>query len=120
MYMAQGIETLDGKRYPLLGLLPAWTRMRPRRQSLGYVEITLTRDCLWGHRGEQLRGHEFHYSELVGNPEWPTAYDVRYRRSERVSHDGFQSRSVLASYTHLHFASRPGAVEQLVHHLAGA
>jgi cobyrinic acid a,c-diamide synthase len=120
MYMAQGIETLDGKRHSLLGLVPAWTRMRPRRQSLGYVEITLTRDCIWGHPGEQLRGHEFHYSELVGNPDWPTVYDVRYRRSDRVGHDGFQSRSVLASYAHLHFASRPGAVEQLVRSMAGA
>jgi cobyrinic acid a,c-diamide synthase len=118
MYLAQGIETLDGKHHPLLGLLPAWTRMRPRRQTLGYVEITLARDCLWGHTGEQLRGHEFHYSELVGNPDWPTAYDVRYRRSDRVTHDGFQSRSILASYAHLHFASRPGAVEQLVRCMA--
>jgi cobyrinic acid a,c-diamide synthase len=120
MYLAQGIETLDGKRHPLLGLLPAWTRMRPRRQSLGYVEITLTRDCLWGHCGEQLRGHEFHYSELIGNPAWPTAYDVHYRRSDRVSHEGFQSRTILASYAHLHFASRPGAVQKFVSFMAGA
>ena len=120
MYLAQGIETLDGQRHPLLGLLPAWTRMRSRRQSLGYVEITLTRECLWGQAGERLRGHEFHYSELVGHPDWPTAYDLRYRRSDQVSHEGFQRGSLLASYTHLHFASQPGAVEQFVRYLAKA
>ena len=120
MYLAQGIETVDGRRHPLLGLLPAWTRMRSRRQSLGYVEITLTRECLWGQPGERLRGHEFHYSELVNDPDWPTAYDLRYRRSDRVSHEGFQRGPLLASYTHLHFASRPGAVEQFVRYLAKA
>jgi cobyrinic acid a,c-diamide synthase len=120
MYLAQGIETVDGRRHPLLGLLPAWTRMRSRRQSLGYVEITLTRECLWGQPGERLRGHEFHYSELVNDPDWPTAYDLRYRRSDRVSHEGFQRGPLLASYTHLHFASRPGAVEQFVRYLVKA
>ncbi len=120
MYLSQGIETLDGQRHSLLGLLPAWTRMRPRRQSLGYIEITLTRECLWGQPGERLRGHEFHYSELVGDPDWPTAYDLHYRRSDRVSHEGFQRGSLLASYTHLHFASRPRAVQQFVRYLEKA
>jgi cobyrinic acid a,c-diamide synthase len=110
MYTTQGIETLDGKRHPLVGLVPAWTRMYPRRQSLGYVEVTLTRDSLWGSRGEQLRGHEFHYSGLLETPDWPTAYAVRYRRASAGVQDGFQSGSVLASYLHLHVASRPRAV----------
>lgn len=110
MYATRGIETLDGKRHALLGLVPAWTRMYPRRQSLGYVEVTLTRDSLWGSRGERLRGHEFHYSGLLEPPDWPTAYAVRYRRSTDGARDGFQSGAVLASYLHLHVASRPEAV----------
>ncbi|MCX6910431.1 MAG: cobyrinate a,c-diamide synthase [Verrucomicrobia bacterium] len=62
MYLAKGIETSDGARHTLLGLLPAWTRMCSRRKSLGYVEVTLSQDSLWGRCGERLRGHEFHYS----------------------------------------------------------
>jgi len=65
MYLAEGIETLDGRRHALAGVLPLWTRMRERRKALGYVEVTLTQDALWGARGTTLRGHEFHYSELV-------------------------------------------------------
>jgi cobyrinic acid a,c-diamide synthase len=118
MYLSQGIETVDGQQYRMLGLLPVGTRMKPRRQSLGYVDVTLSRKCLWGEPGAQLRGHEFHYSELVAIPNWPTAYDVRYRRSDRISREGFQCGSVLASYAHLHFGSRPGAVENFVHCLA--
>ena len=38
MYLSQGIETLDGGRKPLVGLLPVWTKMRSRLKTLGYVE----------------------------------------------------------------------------------
>ncbi|MFA6562785.1 MAG: cobyrinate a,c-diamide synthase [Verrucomicrobiia bacterium] len=122
MYLAQGIETTDGARHALLGLLPAWTRMCQRRKSLGYVEVTLTRDSLWGKRGERFRGHEFHYSELLGNPatgsEWQTAYAVQHRQTDVAIAEGFQRGRVLASYAHIHFASRPEAVRHFVARLA--
>lgn len=115
MMLSQGIETLDGARHEMAGLLPAWTRMSPRIKSLGYVEISLTQDTPWGATGERLRGHEFHYSELLTAPEdWERAYSVRYRRSGAPVAEGFQSGSVLASYAHLHFASRPHAVARFV------
>jgi cobyrinic acid a,c-diamide synthase len=115
MYLSQGIETLEGVRHPMLGLLPAWTRMCPRRKSLGYVEVTLARESLWGHAGDMLRGHEFHYSELAHLPAGcELAYKLRYRRSERPAAEGFQSGQVLASYAHIHFASRPEAVRHFV------
>jgi cobyrinic acid a,c-diamide synthase len=118
MYLSQGIETLDGVRHPLLGLLPVWTRMCPRRRSLGYVEATLTCDTLWGRSGERLRGHEFHYSELLGVPTgYECAYTLLSRRSECPAAEGFQHGTVLASYAHLHFASRPSAVAHFVERL---
>ncbi len=114
MYLAQGIESLDGKRFPMAGLLPWWTRMLPRRKSLGYAEITLTQDSLFGSTGTRLRGHEFHYSELTSETSqqhgWHTAYSVRHRRSEVPQAEGFQRGNILASYVHTHFASRPEAV----------
>ena len=118
MYLSQGIETLDGERHPLLGLLPAWTRMCPRRQSLGYVEAELTRDCLWGCAGERLRGHEFHYSQLTSVPtHCETAYALHSRRADQPIAEGFQRGSVLASYAHLHFASQPKAVAHFMNRL---
>ena len=118
MYLSQGIETIEGVRHPLLGLLSAWTRMCPRRKSLGYVEALFTRDCLWGQCGDRIRGHEFHYSELTSlPPNFENAYALHYRRSERPASEGFQRGSVLTSYAHLHFASQPGAVACFVNHL---
>ncbi len=118
MYLSEGIEKLDGTRHSMLGLLSAWTRMCPRRQSLGYVEVELTRDCLWGKPGERVRGHEFHYSELTNVPSnCESAYALHHRRTDCPAAEGFQRGSVLASYTHLHFASQPGAIAHFVQHL---
>jgi len=118
MYLAQGIECGNGERHCLVGLLPKWTRMLNRRKALSYVEVTLTRDSLFGKRGDRLRGHEFHYSELVGDPieerGWRQPYLVQRRRSDEATLEGFQNGSIVASYVHAHFASRPGAVDHFV------
>ena len=86
MYLAQGIECGDAARHKLVGLLPQWTRMLDRRKALSYVEVTLTRDSLFGKQGERLRGHEFHYSELLDHPiedgGWNHPYSVKRRRSD--------------------------------------
>jgi cobyrinic acid a,c-diamide synthase len=124
MYLTQGIETRERKKYPLVGLLPAWTRMLDRLKTLGYVEARLIRDTLWGGKGGLLRGHEFHYSELQQDPtrdgRWAAAYHLKRRRSEDGEPEGFQDRETLASYVHLHWASRPEAVRAFIHHCGAA
>lgn len=118
MYLTQGIKTLDGKQYSMVGLLPTCSRMLDHLKSLGYVEVTLTADSLWGVRDESLRGHEFHYSELIGNPlnhgDWKPVYQVARRRSQGPVVEGFQRGRILASYIHLHWASRPHAMEAFI------
>jgi cobyrinic acid a,c-diamide synthase len=118
MYLAKGIVTRDATRHELVGLLPAWTKMLERLKALGYVEVTLTRDSLFGPAGMQLRGHEFHYSEFNEDPgestEWATAYQVRHRRGEKALCEGYQRGRILVSYIHMHFASRPESVDYFV------
>lgn len=123
MYLSRGLEA-DGRFYPFLGILPARTRMLDARRALGYVEITLAEDSLWGRRGDVYRGHEFHYSELLddpaeADPAWRKVYSLLRRRSEAVEAEGFQRGAVLASYTHLHYASRPASVARFLGHCGG-
>ena len=118
MYLTRGIETTQGKRHSMVGLLPVWSRMLNRLKSLGYVEVTLTSNSLWGERGAVLRGHEFHYSELVGppldDPLWTPVYRIKRRRTEKIFIEGFQQNNVLASYVHLHWASQLRNVETFI------
>jgi cobyrinic acid a,c-diamide synthase len=116
IYLSNAITTFEGKRYPMLGVLPCETRMLRSRKRLGYVEVNLRRPTLWGAEGASLRGHEFHYSEMIGDVfgqnEWTCTYDVKTRKDSCVRGEGFyQPRSrILASYIHLHLASRPAAL----------
>lgn len=109
MYLSSGIELLDGKRHAMAGILPFWTRMLPKRKALGYVEVTLARTTLLGTAGQTLRGHEFHYSELIEEPVATEArpYLVRKRRVAQTIQDGYQQGNLLASYLHLQFAAHP-------------
>jgi len=115
MYLSESLETTDGDCFEMVGVLPVKTRMLPRLKTLGYVSVTLRQDSLWGVSGTELRGHEFHYSEMLGDPlngcGWVGVYEARNSRAEPSEARGFQKGNILASYVHLHFTSRPGAAE---------
>jgi cobyrinic acid a,c-diamide synthase len=117
MYLSRGIETERGW-HDMVGILPVKTRMLSRRKSLGYVEATLLNDSLWGERGQVFKGHEFHYSELIGEPleseGWKKVYSLRYQREDDAAAEGYQKGNILASYVHLHFASKPEAIIHLL------
>ncbi|HAS84433.1 MAG TPA: cobyrinate a,c-diamide synthase [Verrucomicrobia bacterium] len=119
MLLAQSVETMEGVVYPMAGILPVRTRMRQRRQVLGYVEVELADDGHWGRQGDVLRGHEFHYSEIIDptaayTEGWQPAYQCRYRRSEAPVAGGMRHGRILAGYPHLHFASRPDQIQAFV------
>jgi cobyrinic acid a,c-diamide synthase len=118
MYLSQGIETHDGERSGMVGLLPVWTRMLKQRKALGYVDAVPLADSLFAPRDTALRGHEFHYSEIVqsglNDPSWPPAYTTRRRGTGAGVREGFQRGSILASYVHIHFASHAGGASRFV------
>jgi cobyrinic acid a,c-diamide synthase len=112
MVLSRFIETLDSRRYPMAGILPFGTRMLPRRKALGYTEVVLTRDCHLGKRNLVLRGHEFHYSEIMeeeSNAGLALAYQIRGKKTGSGRAEGYLVGSVLASYVHLHWGSAPQA-----------
>lgn len=120
MTLGRFIETLDGQRRPMAGILPFGTRMLGRLKALGYTEVVLRRSCLLGEPGGVIRGHEFHYSEIVEEAEasFEFAYEIYGRKDEVSRHEGYQAGSVLASYVHLHWGSAPESAERFVRQCA--
>ncbi len=120
--LTQSILTREGVDFPLAGLVPAKTVMTDQRVRLGYVEVTLKADSLWGKAGTILRGHEFHYGKLLSDPSqaessgWSTVYARRRQNGQPETDEGFQSSNsrILASFVHLHLASQPEALEHFV------
>jgi cobyrinic acid a,c-diamide synthase len=115
MYLSREVQDLAGNRYPLAGVLPFEVRMLQRLKALGYREVTLAADTLLGPAGLRVRGHEFHYSEIVGEcGETALVYDLTPRPGTPPRKEGFQVGQVLASYVHLHFGSNPEVARQFV------
>ncbi|MDI3256360.1 MAG: cobyrinate a,c-diamide synthase [Kyrpidia sp.] len=111
MYLSREIETADGRRYPMAGLVPARVQMQRTLAELGYREARAQRDHLLLEAGRVARGHAFHYSRLVDVEEpYPWAYRVSGRRGEAM--EGYASGTLLAGYTHLHFGSNPSMVDR--------
>jgi cobyrinic acid a,c-diamide synthase len=117
MTLSRFIDSVEGRRFPMAGILPFGTRMLARRKVLGYTEAVLRKDCLLGNRGTIIRGHEFHYSEIAEfqeTAEIDFAYDLRKRKHEAPRPEGYVMGSVLASYIHLHWGSAPRAAYAFV------
>jgi cobyrinic acid a,c-diamide synthase len=122
MYLSRGIETGEGQRFAMLDILPAWTKMSKRMIALGYVEVSLTGNSLWGKQGDAVRGHEFHYSELIDDPcsdrQWKPVYELKKPRFGDVRVEGFQKGNILASYVHLYYSTRPEAIDCFIENCA--
>ena len=116
MYLTQGIRDVEGHDFPMVGIYPTIVRMRSRLSALGYAEVAIppTNGLFPALR---VRGHEFHYSELVPDlavKQARTLYQVRQRAAGAVRPEGYVYKRCLASYIHLHFGSNPTFARQLV------
>jgi len=114
MYLARQIETLDGQRHAMAGVIPGEVAMRDRLVALGYVEVETQAPTSLGGPGLRFRGHQFRYSELTLTGEVDHVYTVRRRRGGEVTHEGYRLGPTLASYVHAHWASNPMAARGLV------
>lgn len=115
MFLADALEDVDGRRHPMVGLLPGTVRMRPRGLHIGYREITFTGDTPLGPAGTVARGQEFHASSLDGVPG-----DVeRAWRLDDVA-EGYLRGRTLMTYAHVHFASNPTLATHFVQACADA
>ena len=96
----------------MVGVFPLQMTMRPRLSRLGYRRVRLLRDCLLGHKGDELFGHEFHYSEPSGIPAGlECLYSLEDGRLE-----GYARDNAVGSYVHLHFGRTAGNVGHLFQH----
>lgn len=118
MYLGRELADLEGRRWPMAGLLPLSFTMLPRLRSLGYREVVFQAHTPLGPAGATARGHEFHYSEISTQEPDPATNDDLYqasgRRGPQADCRGYQRGNVLASYVHLHFGSNPALAPALV------
>ena len=100
MVLGAGITDKQGRRHAMTGLLGLETSFEVRRMHLGYRHATLA-FAIPGHAsGARLRGHEFHYSTILVQPDAPLAH-VTDAEGATVPETGSQRGRVTGSFFHL-------------------
>jgi len=97
-----------GTRYEMANLFPFEVEVSDAAQGHGYCELQVDRENPFFPVGTQLRGHEFHYSRIAPQSDWPaTACEVQRGVGCFRGRDAAIINKVWASYTHLHALATP-------------
>jgi cobyrinic acid a,c-diamide synthase len=107
MYLARAFIG-SGPPARMCGVLPADVRLRGRPVGYGYVNLAPKAEPNWLDVRREIRGHEFHYSELVNlGADLRFLYDVKRGIGIEGGQDGIVYKHLLASYTHIHARTVP-------------
>ncbi|MGD8366648.1 MAG: cobyrinate a,c-diamide synthase [Desulfobacterales bacterium] len=108
MYLGEKL-ILDEGEFPMAGVLPIVYGFSRRPQGHGYTVFRVETENPFFAVGEQLRGHEFHYSKVVECRAADEAMAFAMERGKGLvnGRDGIVHRNVLATYSHIHAAGTP-------------
>jgi cobyrinic acid a,c-diamide synthase len=100
MVMGAALTDADGARHEMLGLLGLETSFAKRRMHLGYRVAELAAPMPGHKAGARLRGHEFHYSTIIAQPDTPLAL-VRDATGTTVAETGSRRGRATGTFFHL-------------------
>lgn len=61
MYLHNQMEDMEGKTYPMVGIIDGNIFKTSRLGRFGYIELTAKKNQMIAEQGDQILGHEFHY-----------------------------------------------------------
>lgn len=116
IYMGRKLK-MEGKSYPMAGVLPIDFELRRRPQAHGYTALKVSKANPFLKRGLELKGHEFHYSKVTRVDTGDgVSFAYRMLRGEGIADgmDGLMFKNVLATYTHIHALGFPEWAEGMI------
>ncbi|MDN5332171.1 MAG: cobyrinic acid a,c-diamide synthase [Tepidanaerobacteraceae bacterium] len=105
MYLGKSITDGSGRRFPMVGVFEMDSVMTDGLKRFGYAEATVMEDTVIAPPGAFIRGHEFHYSEVINSKE-KTSYIVR-KRNGKTYNCGFKKKNCLGTFLHVDFYAYP-------------
>ena len=100
MVLGQAIIDAEGHSHAMAGLLPMTTSMQQPQRHLGYRQVTLKTDHPLGHKGSNLRGHEFHYA-VEQRGEGEPLFAAHDSAGTHLCDAGYHCGTVAGSFIHL-------------------
>jgi cobyrinic acid a,c-diamide synthase len=100
MVLGTALTDAEGVSHAMTGLLGLQTSFARRRMHLGYRLAELAAPIPGHQAGARLRGHEFHYSTILAQPDTPLAV-VRDATGAMIAETGSRRGSVTGTFFHL-------------------
>jgi cobyrinic acid a,c-diamide synthase len=116
MYLGEAL-VLGGRTYPMAGVFPLRFSLEQKPQAHGYTVVAVGRANPFYRQGTMLKGHEFHYSKVLGPlKKKGLQFAFRMERGEGIvdRQDGIFYKNTLATYTHLHALGSPEWAEGMI------
>ena len=100
MAMGEGLVDKEGTRHQMAGILGLETSYEKRKMHLGYRLAQLQSPLPGLTEGARLRGHEFHYSTILSQPDAPLAR-VLDANGDEVPETGSRRGHATGTFFHL-------------------
>jgi cobyrinic acid a,c-diamide synthase len=111
LYLHRELEDMDGRFWPMAGVLDAKAYRTPRLGRFGYITLTAKTDTAFLPAGENVRGHEFHYYE---SENYGDALHARKPTGNRGWDCSHSRGNLLMGFPHLYYPSNPKLVERFL------
>ena len=111
LYLLQSLVDLNGRRYPMAGVLPGEAFYTGRLSRFGYVEVEAAEQNPRLPKGDKIRGHEFHYYDVTEKGE---SCIMKKPGKDRQWKGGQCVNQVFAGFPHLYYPSCRGFAEKFL------
>jgi len=98
MVMGESLEDKNGQTHTMLGLLPLATSIKKPRLALGYRQLDNISNF---PLPKQMRGHEFHYSQIISQGEAAPLFQMRDASGQDSGYSGLVRANIAGSFLHL-------------------
>ena len=106
MYLMEMLEGVDGRNYPMAGVLSGVSYKTTSLKRFGY--ITLSGGNVFGMKVGEIPAHEFHYYDAE---ECGQAFVAKKPLSERRWECMISTETIFAGYPHLYYRGNPRVAE---------
>ena len=107
---------MDGRSWPMCGVIGAKAWKTDRLGRFGYVTLTANGESGWLPKGEEIRAHEFHYFESGDCGSAMHAEKPAGSRSWDCIH---AEGNLFAGFPHLYYESDPQFIARFLRRCAG-
>ena len=111
MYLQRTMEDMEGRSWPVAGVLPGHVKKTDRLGRFGYITLTAKTPQIFGEPGAQIRAHEFHYFDCSHNGD---AFHAQKPVGKRNWDCMAAGENFAAGFPHLYYYSNPEFPERFV------